>query len=371
MKFLLPAIIALLFGMSLATPAHAEAVYREAGELFRQWCEDKRVPLAELYYVDSTGTSVSLWHGDPALAGNETALWPLGSITKTYTAVLALELQQAGVLDLDAALATYIPEIDNMFSEAELGDVSLRTLMQHRSGLPYHLARQEQYAFVLPVARLLMGEQPKLSHELLLANVTTRPLEFPPGEAYRYSNANFWLAALAMERASGRDYDELLMQYVLSEMELAQTALWDEPKGCLRMPAHYIVNDEVLDISGWDMPGMGRSAGGLYASARDLWYFTQLLRDGWPLDTGQFAELTDYVDTGRSANGEPYSYGLGIAKRFDGHCWMYGHNGTTPGNRALWRFDPETGETLIIFSSLGSQGLNGIGDEITAVLRGE
>ena len=48
---------------------------------------------------------------------------------------------------------------------------------------------------------------------------------------------------------------------------------------------------------------------------------------------------------------------------------MYGHNGTTPGNRSLWRFDPESGETMIIFSTLGNQGLNRIADETLAMLR--
>lgn len=363
------AILALLLGIMLSSQAYADPAFREAGELLDSWCIEKQVPLAEVFYVDSTGTSVSLWHGDPGLAEGEAAIWPLGSITKCFTAVLALELQDAGTIDLDTALATYIPEIDEMFSEARLGQVTLRTLMHHRSGLPYHLAEDDIYTLVLPAARLLLGPQPKLSHELLLANVSTRPLQFKPGLGYQYSNANFWLAALAMERASGRDYDWLLMEHVLGPMELAQTALWEEPWGCRRMPAHYIANGEVIDISGWDMPGMGRSAGGLYASAQDLRYFTQLLRSGWPLDSGQFAELTDFIDTGQTAKGEAYSYALGISKRFDGRRWMYGHNGTTPGNRALWRFDPETGETLIIFSSLGSQGLNGLGDEMLKVLR--
>ncbi|MEZ5336715.1 MAG: serine hydrolase domain-containing protein [bacterium] len=364
-------LFACLLLLCMTGSAHAENAYRRAGDLFDSKCAERRIPLAEAFYVDSTGTQVSLWHGDPGLAEGEVAIWPLGSITKCFTAVLALELQEAGTLDLDAPLANYIPEIDDMFSEAELGNVTLRTLMSHRSGLPYHLAREEHYAFVLPAARLLLGEQPKLSHEMLLASVSTRPLQFEPGQGYQYSNANFWLAALAMERATGRDYDWLLPEHVLGPLELAQTTLWEEPWGCRRMPAHYIVNGEVLDISGWDMPGMGRSAGGLYASSQDLWYFSELLREGSLLDETQFAELTDFIDTGQTANGEAYSYGLGISKRFDGQRWMYGHNGTTPGNRALWRFDPETGETLIIFSSLGSQGLNGIGDELTAVLRGE
>ncbi len=361
----------ILLTISLATQAHAEMAYREAGERLDGWCEEHGIPLAEAYYVDSTGTTVSLWHGDPDLSAAEVAIWPIGSITKTFTAMLALELQEAGYVDLDAALSTCVPEIDDMFSEAALGTVSLRTLMHHRSGLPYQLGEPEDYAPLVPIARLLLGKQPRLGHAALLSTVSGRPLEFEPGTGYQYSNANFWLAALALERATGRDYDDLLQQYVLDPLGLEQTTLWDLPQDCLAMPAHIAVNGQLLDISGWDMPGLGRSAGGIRCSTADLLKFSDALRDREGqgiMSRDQLAQLYDFIDTGGSAHGEPYSYGLGISRRFDGSRWMYGHNGTTPGNRALWRFDPQTGETLIIFSSLGSQGLTGLADEMLAIL---
>lgn len=385
-----------------AGPQAFELLVAQSRQRFDGLCGDAGIPQAVLYYRGAHGLLVmGLQHGE---INNEQAMvWPSGSITKTFTAVLALKLQAAGLIDLDAPISNYIPDVDDMFSEAELGDVSMQTLMHHRSGLPYQLGEPEDYATLVPLVRLLLGPQPRLSHEALLATVANRPLEFEPGQGYQYSNANFWLTVLAMEQATGRDYDELLQEYVLDPLGLEHTTLWKVPRGCRAAPAHIMVKGQLLDISGWDMPGMGRSAGGIRCTGNDLLKFSDAISGPWQmkqpgvecgtalqgldieqegnihyertgdnfLTADQLGQLYEFIDTGSTAHSEPYSYGLGISKRFDGQSWMFGHNGTTPGNRALWRFDPESGETLIIFSSLGNQGLNGIADELTAVLRGD
>lgn len=377
-----------------------ERFAQDAQQRFDVLCGEAGIPQAVLYYRGASGLMVmGMQHGE--IDKQPQSVWPVGSITKTYTAVLALELQEAGLIELDEPVSSYVPEIDDIFTQARLADTSLRTLMHHRSGLPYQLGDPEDYAPLVPVVRLMLGPQPRLGHEALLATVANRPLEFEPGQGYQYSNANFWLAALAMERATGRDYDELLQEYVLDPLGLENTSLWEVPAGCQAVAAHITVNGQLLDITGWDMPGMGRAAGGIRCTGSDLLKFSDAISGPWRmkqegiecatalhgldirqdwsihykrsgegfLTAGQLEQLYEFIDTGSTAHSEPYSYGLGISRRFDGEHWMYGHNGTTPGNRSLWRFDPESGETMILFSSLGNQGLNRIADEMLAMLR--
>ena len=147
-------------------------------------------------------------HGAPN--GPET-LFAIGSITKLFTAILALRLEQDGLVDLDDPAGTYLPELP-----ADKGDVlTLRHLLLHTSGIPHHFVGVPNY--LLGVDQL--NHSPREYIELF-AGV---PLAHAPGERFTYSSPGYFMLAAALERASGESYAELLDSRVTGPLGMTRT----------------------------------------------------------------------------------------------------------------------------------------------------
>lgn len=115
----------------------------------------------------------------------------LGSLTKTYTAVVALRLIERGILGLDSTLARWLPE----YKPAPR--LTLRMLLSHSSGIPDLLGMR-----VMMVSSINSGKV--WTTEELLEMICARRLEFEPGTDHRYSNSNYVLLGIIAERATGK-----------------------------------------------------------------------------------------------------------------------------------------------------------------------
>lgn len=128
----------------------------------------------------------------------------IGSISKTFAAILALQLVEAGKLDLDAPLAAAVPGI--------AAHVTLRKLLSHRSGLTREAGAghylDDSDAPLAATVESLKAARFKAASD---------------GSAYFYSNAGFALVGAAVEAASGRTYAEQLAERVLDSLHLGST----------------------------------------------------------------------------------------------------------------------------------------------------
>ncbi|WP_067972473.1 serine hydrolase domain-containing protein [Nocardiopsis trehalosi] len=123
----------------------------------------------------------------------------IGSLSKPFTAFAVLRLADDGRIDLDAPAADYLPDT------APEG-VTVRHLLSHTSGLP-------NPTIVAPAQTL----------EEAVAGIQDLPLETRPGTTYRYSNLNYWLAALLVQRVTGHDFTDHLTTDVFTPLGMADT----------------------------------------------------------------------------------------------------------------------------------------------------
>ncbi|MFJ9787479.1 serine hydrolase domain-containing protein [Amycolatopsis sp. NPDC101161] len=249
-----------------------------------------------------------------------------GSNTKTFTAVVVLQLVAEGRVELDAPIEKYLPGL--VRGEGIDGHaITVRQLLQHTSGLPNYTAyigvenfEDVQHEFFQP-------------HDLLAAALA-HPAEFAPGTKWEYSNTNYLLAGLLIERVTGRPVQEQITHRVIEKAGLRDT-YWPQPGDQTIQGPHphgyALANStgtKVVDATEMD-PSWGGAAGQLISTPSDLARVDRALLEGKLLPPAQLAEMRKTVDAPLFPG---WQYGLGLFRvplSCGGVYW--GHGGDIDG----------------------------------------
>ncbi|PZF96405.1 serine hydrolase domain-containing protein [Micromonospora endophytica] len=268
-----------------------------------------------------------------------------GSVAKTFTATLVLQLVAEERLQLDAPVANHLPDLDLDKR------ITARMLLQHTSGLFNYTGEYYPDGTVMPgipaagkewVDTRLHTYQPQELVQLALS----KPARFEPGADWSYSNTNYTLAALLIERVTGESYGEQMQQRILRPLGLRDTALAGNITDLPEPHAHgyYRYQDadqwKVVDVSRQNL-SMLLAAGGMISTTRDLHTFFAALNGGNLLPAPLLTEM-------RKPQG-PIDYGLGLFVQDLGpDCGtIYHHNGGAPGGYgALMYSTPDGRKTL-------------------------
>lgn len=131
----------------------------------------------------------------------------IGSISKTFTAVLVMQLVEQGKLQLDWPLSRYFPDFPNS------DQITLVHLLTHRSGL-FNFTNAADFGLYM---------QSPQSHQQMLDRMLALPPDFAPDEKQDYSNTNYYLLGLMIEKVSGKTYAELLDTQIIQPLGLKRT----------------------------------------------------------------------------------------------------------------------------------------------------
>jgi CubicO group peptidase (beta-lactamase class C family) len=244
-----------------------------------------------------------------AATGND--VYRIGSITKTFTAVLIMQLVHAGRIDLEAPLRTYLPE-------APVGP-TVRMALSHLTGVQRE-----------PPGEIWESMQPP-SREELIAGLEEAELVLRPGELWHYSNLVFALLGEIVMRVTGASYADVLQQRILDPLGLTRTSLRpDAPKA-----SPYYVDpfaDTVRDEPDPQVTESTGAAGWLWSTTADLAQWGTFIADGHDdvlpksaLD--RMARPQTIVDEVKWSLG----WGLGLELYRRGDRVFAGHGGAMPG----------------------------------------
>ncbi|WP_438027449.1 serine hydrolase domain-containing protein [Sorangium sp. So ce233] len=245
-----------------------------------------------------------------------------GSNSKTFTAVVVLQLAGEGKVDLDAPVETYLPGL--VRGEGIDGrEITVRQLLQHTSGLP-------DYDDVLLADGFFPVQHTYLDPYTLLDMGLSQPGK-APGSEWAYSNTNYILAGLIVEKVTGRPLNEEITTRVIERIGLQSTYLpgvgEQSIKGCHLKGYHTdTVGGELQDVTEMDT-SFGWAAGQVIGTPSDLNRFFTALFGGELLEPAQLDELRTTVEV---PGGD--RYGLGVFSRplsCGGVLW--GHGGDIPG----------------------------------------
>jgi len=274
-----------------------------------------------------------------------------GSTAKSFVAALVLGLAQDGRVDLDAPIANWLGG-EPWFQRLPNGThITLRQLLRHQSGLPDHV-HLPAFAAALKHKVATEGPDAVLEPAEIIALVLDLPPIFPAGQGYAYSDTNYILAGLIVERATGQRYYRLLRERFLAPLELRHTSAADRRHlrglvpGYIRGPAPFGLPTKVTYDNGTLVfnPATEWTGGGLVTHPRDLVRWAWLLYRGKALPGDYLSELLATVPKDRvqqARYGPTVSYGLGVTVRDTSLGPAYGHRGWAPGYQSAFEYYPD------------------------------
>lgn len=297
-------------------------------------------------------------------------LYNIASITKLFTATLALALAEEGVVSLDAPVSTYLPSDIRVPVDSAGGAMTLRHLLSHTSGLPKNPPNRRNLKIDGPIDP---GIWDTYDIADLYAALPATTLKSKVGERFEYSNYGYALLGHVLERAAGEPYEGLLRKRILAPLAMNDTSIGLRPEQERRLAAFYWSEDpDRVEQKLRARYGEVAAFIGLTSSVRDLAAFVaaHLQRD-----TTQSNPISPSVRASMAApRTEAYSdamfrteMGMGWFRdtRLDDGSVILHHSGEVDGHTAGLFLDPALGIGVVILQNLGGetgeQGIDHLG----------
>lgn len=254
--------------------------------------------------------------------GNEVTpytTYEIGSITKSFTATCIMKLVEEGKLSLDNTLKDFFPEYNYCSNYDMVSQITISNMLHMRSGLPDYLNATEQFFNEELVAKLSSGDfQTKsledklrsffsqIDNNLFLENAFNCANVKTPDSEFEYSNTNYYLLSLIIEKITGKKYQEYVNEIILQPCKMSTTSSMTDGN----VTASFKTNAFLFDTS------YSKGAGDIHSNVVDLLKFERSLFGGYLLNEASMKEILNPID----------SYGCG---------WFIGdeeyhHDGKTP-----------------------------------------
>ncbi|MFJ3201340.1 serine hydrolase domain-containing protein [Streptomyces sp. NPDC086989] len=247
----------------------------------------------------------------------------IGSVTKTFSSVVLLQLVNEGKLSLDAPVNQYLPGLlpDNR--------ITVRHLLTHRSGL----ADYTNAMFDKTVPGFEAVRNKVFTYQELVALSLREPRTTEPGVSYNYSNTNFVVVGMLIEKATGNGVAKEYERRIIKPLKLKNTSYVHPSTQIKGAHLHgYLTPDEAgapLVDSTEQTVSWAQSAGAMISNAADLNTFVSALLGGKLLAPAMLDAMLNVTPTDAT---NTRFYGLGL-RRYDLSCGtsVYGHTGTVQG----------------------------------------
>ncbi|MFI8509813.1 serine hydrolase domain-containing protein [Streptomyces sp. NPDC085460] len=251
------------------------------------------------------------------------ARFRIGSVSKTFSTVVLLQLVEEDRLELDAPVNRYLPGL--------LPDdrITVRHLLTHRSGLADYT--NAMFADTVPGFEAVRNRV--FTYQELVDLSLAEPRTTEPGVSYRYSNANFVVVGMLIEKLTGKPVDRAYERRIFKPLKLRDTSYVHPDtriKGLrVRGYLHPDAAGEPLVDSTEQTVSWAQSAGAVISTPADLNTFTSALMRGRLLSPAMMEEMTTVTPTDTT---DTRFYGLGL-RRYDLSCGaqVFGHTGTVQG----------------------------------------
>lgn len=290
-------------------------------------------------------------HRGHQVANRVTTRFNLGSIDKQFTMAAVMRLVEAGEIDLDATVDTYLPDYPNR-DVAE--NVTIHHLLSHTSGMGFYwsdaLFREiGRFRTLQDFADIFADEE----------------LAFRPGEDWAYSNNGYIVLGLILEAVTGEVYEDHIRRVILDPLGMESTGSFavdevtpDLATGYTRMSALDVLEsgDDPREAPQQDIwyanyythPPKGASAGGGYSTVEDLFVFMRALREGELVSPESYTLITTPHNRELLDGNATGFYGYGMQIWTPGTALeRLGHTGGGAGNGAISFYYPNYDLTVI------------------------
>jgi len=338
-------VVNLLIFLSVLSPALASDtrdIASRVDELFAAWNSDDQpgavvavIQNGQIIYQKGYGMA-DLERGVPITT--ESA-FEIGSISKQFTAMCILLLENDDMLGLDDDIRTYIPEMPEYERR-----ITLRHLLHHTSGV-------RDIEALLPLTGMSWVNY--YTDDYMLGLITRqKALNFVPGEQFLYSNSGYILLAQVVSRVSGQSLRDFAQERIFGPLGMEHSVFWDRPGQIVpnRALAYSPQGENGYKLEMWNMPFVGPA--GLYSTVGDLALWDANFYEN---KLGGGAELIEKMETpGLLDNGESTGYAAGLIVKTHGGLPVLTHDGAWMGYRGFMRRFPGQHVTITVLSNVAS-----------------
>jgi D-alanyl-D-alanine carboxypeptidase len=271
----------------------------------------------------------------------------IGSITKTATATIVLQLAGEGVIDLDQTIEKYDKTYGLKIPNAK--EITIRQLLNHTSGLFSYT--DDPALEAVSYANLLLYWTPQ---ELIKYAVSHRDTALP-GKEFHYSNTGYALLGLIIEEETKHRFEEEVDRRIIQKLGLKNTSFPTLPNTTEPHANGYMSNADLLrlsfnlrgnktaelvDVTAFN-PSWAWAAGAMISNVNDLKIYAKALGTGSLVGKKMQAEQMKMIPV---APGSDMKYGLGLAE----HKGWLGHRGEVPGYDIIMYYSPELDATFVV-----------------------
>lgn len=291
------------------------------------------------------------------IANTPATKFRLGSITKQFTAMCIMQLQERGLLNVDDSIGKYLTDYPKPVADK----VTIHHLLTHSSGIPSYTDDPTFFKekSILP-----------LTVKQMIDSFKDKPLKFDPGTKFEYDNSGYFLLGAIIEKVSGKTYEAYLQENIFKPLGMKDSG-YDRPGPILKYRASGyqpdkdaptgLVNSPYLDM------GLPYAAGSLYSTVEDLFLWDQALYTEKLVKKSSLDRLfKGQIDAPGMGK---YAYGWGVAE-VKGHKNV-AHGGGINGFATYISRFPEDHAVFIYLRNLTTPLPPKFNDDLTSLLFGE
>lgn len=272
----------------------------------------------------------------------------VGSLSKTFVAVMLLQLVDDGTIGLDDYVVGHAPKL------TIAKGVTIRQLLAHRSGLPEYADSELAPAVIADPARTWAPAD-------VLKLVADQPRDFAPGAKFAYSNTNYIVAGLLLERVTGKTLAENLRSRIVEPLGLESTYFAPDDTGSpIGGFSNSLPGGDTSGASYRALETTAGAAGALVSTASDLAIFIRALAHGRLLDKQTYAQMTKGLpDTGQT---------LGIFAADPPSTTGISNSGNVPGFTAYMQYDPVTQDLFVLLLNDDTRSPEQLGTDLSTII---
>ena len=307
--------------------------------------------------LDVPGVSIAVWHNDSVVSAGlgvtsvehplpvtADTLFQVGSISKTFTGTMLMQLAEAGKIDLDTPVKTYLPKF-KMADSNVTANLTTRHLLTHTGGWMGDYFND-------------LGNNDN-ALELMVKSLRMLPQISPLGTLWSYNNAGFNIAGRLIEVLTNQTYEQAAQQMLFNPLNLSKSFFYPNDAILTQRFAvgHQKWPDGVRVATPWAIGRAANAVGGVVSTVKDLLRYAQFHSGNGNAIIERSSLLA--MRTVQTSAGGRGDMGITWFIRQHGDVTSYGHGGATKGQKATFRFIPDKQFGIAVLTNSDDGGIIG------------
>ena len=334
-----------IFLMFLSCQSPQDVTDKKITQCINQLVEENQIPGLNLSIIQKDGKQFNYSSGfadvEKRTGLNEEHVLFSGSIGKTYAVAILMQLVDEGKVNLNNHLVDYFPELDWLELLPNSKDITIKMLLQHTSGLPRYVLKPEVWDSLKANPDKVWNYKERMSFVF-----NDKPVH-EAGKGWAYSDTNYILIGMLIEKVTGSDYYDEVWARLLVPEKLNDTHpaivrnIKNLPIGYSRLPEMFKMPEKVVVDGKYVFnPQLEWTGGGMASTTSDLARWAKIYYEGQLFSDSLLRQVITPNENGIEI-GENLSYGMGSFIFYTPNGKVYGHTGFVAGFVSIFAYYPD------------------------------